>query len=301
MFESIDEIRTFVRVVEAKSLTAVARELRVSANAVWRRLERIEERAGARLIERTTRTLRVTEAGERVAKHARRILESLDEAARAVVANSEQLRGTVRVAVSSDVAAGSFLLEVRELLDANPEFRVEVLGRSRLIEPVSAGVDIIVWAGPIATLSSTARKVGSLDWALAAAPSYVARRGAPTTPAELSAHDCLLAVRGQKETEWDLLGPDGTAISVPVSARFEADTSEILSSALAAGLGVGLRPLREVREAALEGRLVHILPSFRSAPMEISLVAPIGRLKSPHVRAVADALTRRLRELSSDG
>lgn len=298
MFESLDEIRTFVRVVDAKSLSAAARGLRVSVNAVWRRLERIEERAGVRLIERTTRALRVTEAGERVARRARRILEELQETERDVASGGERLRGTVRVAVSSDVASGPFLAEMGQLLQANPELRVELLGRSRLLEPVAAGVDVIVWVGPVPTQSSTIRKIGVMDWALAASPAYVALRGAPRTPEALGEHDCLLALRGAKESTWTLVDAAGIEREVRVQARFESDAPEILAGALLAGLGIGIRPLREVMDAARTGHLVHVLPGWRFQPMEIALVAPAGRLRVAHVRAVADLLTRRLRALA---
>lgn len=302
MFENLDEIHTFVRVLDAKSLSAAARSLHVSVNAVWSRLERIEKRAGTRLIERTTRSLRVTEAGERVARRARRILEELQAAERDVSTTPGQLRGTVRVAVSPDVADGPFLSDLRQLLQDNPELRVELIGRSRLIEPVAGGVDIIVWAGPVSTQTSTVRKLGRLDWALVAAPSYVALRGAPTTPEALVDHDCLLAIRGQKESSWTLLDDDGVEHEVPVRSRFESDATEILSAALHAGLGIGIRPLREVRAGVAAGRLVHILPALRFPPLEIALVTPTGRLRSPHVRAVADLLTLRLRWLAdADG
>ncbi len=301
MFESLDEIRTFIRVVDAKSLSAAARALRVSVNAVWRRLERIEERAGVRLIERTTRSLRVTEAGERVARRARRILDELQETERDVASSAERLRGAVRVAVSPDVAGGPFLLELQQLLHDNPDLRVELLGRSRLLEPVAAGVDIIVWVGPVPTQTSTVRKVGIMDWALAAAPSYVARRGAPQVPEELSEHDCLLALHGAKESSWSLVDATGAGREVHVRGQLESDATEILAGALHLGLGIGIRPLREVTDAGRAGQLVHILPAWRMSPMEISLVAPAGRLRSAHVRAVADVLTRRLRALAGTG
>lgn len=298
MFESLDEIRTYVRVVDAKSLSAAARALRVSVNAVWRRLERIEERAGVRLIERTTRAFRVTEAGERVARRARRILEELQETERDVATGTERLRGSVRVAVSSDVASGPFLAELGQLLQGNPELRVELLGRSRLVEPVAAGVDIIVWVGPVPTQSSTVRKIGTMDWGLAASPAYVARRGVPEAPESLAEHDCLLALRGTKESTWTLMDAAGATREARVTARFESDAPEILSGALAAGLGIGIRPLREVVDAARTGHLVHILPGWRFHPMEIALVAPAGRFRVAPVRAVADILTRRLRALA---
>lgn len=298
MFESLDEIRTFVRVVDAKSLSGAARALRVSVNAVWRRLERIEERAGTRLIERTTRSLRVTEAGERVARRARRILEELSETERDVAVGTERLRGSVRVAVNSDVASGPFLIEVGQLLTDHPELRVELLGRSRLVEPVAGGVDIIVWVGPISTTTSTVRRLGVMDWGLAASPDYVARRGVPSRPEDLESHDSLTALRGARESTWTLVDSNGTEHVARVSARFESDSTEILAGALKAGLGIGIRPLREVLDAARRGLLVHVLPGFRFSPIEIALVTPSGRLRAPHVRAVADVLTRRLRALA---
>ncbi|MFO0591397.1 MAG: LysR family transcriptional regulator [Polyangiaceae bacterium] len=302
MFESLDEIRTFVRVVDAKSLSGAARALRVSVNAVWRRLERIEERAGTRLVERTTRSLRVTEAGERVARRARRILDELQETERDVAAGAERLRGSVRVAVSSDVASGPFLLELGQLLGSHPELRVELYGRSRLVEPVAAGVDIMVWVGPISTTTSTVRRLGTMDWALAASPDYVARRGLPARPEDLESHDCLTALRGARESTWTLVDGAGEARSVRVGGQFESDAPEILAGALAAGLGIGIRPLREVQSAAQRGLVVHVLPGFRFSPLEIALVTPSGRLRAPHVRAVADLLTRRLRALAgTDG
>lgn len=299
VFESLDEIKTYVRVVEAKSLSAAARALHVSVNAVWSRLERIEQRAGMRLIERTTRAFRVTEAGERVARRARRILDEL-EAAEQDIAPTDRLRGTVRVAVSSDVAAGAFMSELAQMLEDNPELRVELIGRSRLVEPVAAGVDIVVWPGPVTSQGSSVRKIGSLLWALAAAPSYIAARGAPTSPDELKQHSCLLAIRGRREARWSLVDSRGATHEVEVTSRFESDTTEMLLSALHAGIGIGIRPLREVLDEVNAGRLVRVLPTMTVAPMEVSLVAPAGRLRSAHVRAVAGLLTKRLRWFTGD-
>ena len=298
MFESLDEIRTFVRVVDSKSLSAAARDLRVSVNAVWRRMERIEERAGIRLVERTTRALRVTEEGQRVVRHARRILDELQSAARDA-APTKGLTGVVRVAVSADVASGPFLAELDELLQNNPHLRVELIGRSRLLEPVAAGVDIMVWPGPVPTMASTVRKIGTMEWSFAASPSYVARRGAPLTPSDLARHECLLAYRGKKETTWRLTDTEGNIEEVAVNGRLESDTTEVLTSALHLGMGIGIRPRREVLDANRAGELVHILPQWVLSPMEVSLVTPVGSLRLPHVRAVADILTRRLRALAN--
>ena len=291
-FESFDEIRTFVRVVDDKSLSAAARTLRVSVNAVWRRLERIEERAGTKLVERTTRALRVTAAGERLAERARRILEELEASERDVATPTARLRGVVRVALASDLASLRFVADIGELLSDNPELHVEMVARSRLLEPVAAGVDIMLWVGTEMPQSATVRKLGQLHWALAASPGYVARRGAPATPEELCAHECLLALKAKKEVTWRLVHAEGRMHEVPVRGRLEADLPAILLNALHAGLGIGMRPRHEVLEGVSRGHLVHILPDYSLEPMEIALVTPAGRLRAPAVRAVADALTR---------
>lgn len=300
-FESLDEIRTFVRVVDDKSLSGAARALRVSVNAVWRRLGRIEARAGVQLVERTTRSLRVTAAGERLVPHARRILEELEASERGLCAPTERLRGAVRVALAADVASPRFLAEVGELLRDNPELRVELSARSRLLEPVAAGVDIMLWVGPEMPQSATARKLGLLHWALAASPAYVARHGAPQAPEELSAHACLLALKARKETTWRLVDGEGQAHEVAVRGQLEADIPGILTAAIHAGLGIGMRPRHEVLEGVKSGQLVHVLPGYDLPPMEIALVTPAGRLRVPAVRAVADALTRELLRQTGKG
>jgi DNA-binding transcriptional LysR family regulator len=294
-FESFDEIRTYVRLVDEKSLSSAARALRVSVNAVWRRLERIEERAGAKLVERTTRALRVTPAGERLAVHARRILEELDASDRGVATPAETLRGTVRIAVPEDVANAHFIAEIGDLLSRSPQLSVEIVGRSRLIEPVAAGVDLMLWVGPLDSQSATVRKLGVVDWVLTAAPSYIARHGAPRAPEELSEHRCLLALKSKKETIFHLVDANGLKKDARVSGQFEADLPGVLLSALYAGLGIGMRPLREVEEGVERGKLVRVLPEYRLEPMEVSLIAPAGRLRVAAVRAVADVLGREVR------
>lgn len=300
MFESLDEIRTFVCVVEAGSLSAASRSLRVSVNAVWRRVERIEERAGAPLIERTTRSLRPTEAGARLLLRARAILAEMAEAERELTSPAGRLRGTVRVALSPELARDPLVADLGRLLADHAELRMEIVGRAVQAEPVAAQVDIVVWAGPVTTQSATRRRVGALQWALAATPAYVARRGAPSTPAELRAHECLLALRAAPERSWTLLDDAGEAHEVAVRGRFESDSSAFLRAALERGVGIGQVLRREVIEGVAAGRLVHILPAYRLPPLDISLVTPEGRLRLASVRAVADAITRDVQRLAQD-
>jgi DNA-binding transcriptional LysR family regulator len=300
-FENFDELRTFVRLVDEKSLSAAARGLRVSVNAVWRRLERIEARAGVKLVDRTTRALHVTAAGERLARHARRILAELEASEHDLATPAGGLRGVVRVALAADVASPRFIADLGELLRQNPDLHVELVARSRLLPPEQAGVDVVLWVGPDMPQSATVRRLGQLHWVLAAAPGYVARRGAPRTPEEISEHECLLAIKAKKETVWRLVDSAGRAHEVPVRGHLEADLPGILSSALQAGLGIGMRPRYEVLEAEKSGQLLRVLPDYELPPMEIALVTPAGRLRVPAVRAVADALSREILRQAGEG
>lgn len=299
MFDSLDDLRTYVRVIETGSLSAAARSLRVSVNAVWRRVGRLEERAGTRLVERTTRALRVTEVGARLAKRARVILDELELAEREVTASVGRLRGVVRVALSPDLARAPLLADLGRLLVDNPALRVEIVGRAVQKDPVTADVDVVVWAGPVASQSSTMRRVCSLAWALAAAPSYVARRGVPVRPEALIEHDCLLVLRPTRETIWTLLDPEGRSVDAPVRGQFESDSAAFLRAALFGGLGIGQWLLGDLTEDVAAGRLVPVLPGYGLRPLEVSLVTPQGGgSRAPAVRAVTEVIAGELRRLA---
>lgn len=298
MFESLDEVRTYLRVIDHGSLSAAARAMHLSVNAVWGRLRRIEERAGVRLIERTSRSLRVTELGQRLAQRARRILAELEDSEIDVALAAQRLVGPVRVGLPTELAQALLVPDLVGVLREHPALHLEILRVGALGE-LSGDLDLLVWGGPVKSQDATIRKIGTLQWVLAAAPSYVSRHGALAAPEDLLSHQCLLALRTPRETSFTLVDEAGEEREVSVQGQLVTDNSEVLLAALHAGLGIGLRPRGEVLAEVQAGRLVHLLPGWTLRPMSVAIIAPPGRLRVPRVRVVADVITRALRRLLS--
>jgi DNA-binding transcriptional LysR family regulator len=296
MFDNLDELRTFLRVIDHGSLSAAARSMHLSVNAVWARIARLEDRVGQKLMERTSRRLRVTELGLRVAERMRRIVAEIEGAESDVSATTHRLSGTVRIALPGNLSR-QLMPCLLGLLSEHPALSIEVLGR---VAPEAMGpldVDFTVWGGPIPDRAFTIKRIGTLKWALAAAPSYVFRRGVPRLPADLLHHECILARKPMAENSWPLVDSKGHTLVAPIAGRLTCDVEESQIAALYAGQGIGIRPHGEVLAAARSGALVHVLPSYWLRPMDIFAVAPLGRLRVPRVRVVVDKVETELRSL----
>jgi DNA-binding transcriptional LysR family regulator len=294
-FGAIEDLRTFLRIIDTGSLSAAATEDRLSVNAVSQRLQKLEGRLGVRLFTRTTRRVHPTDEGLRFAERCRRALGELDAAASELEQGDRGLQGRVAVAVHVALVHGVVLSTLERTLARHPAISIELRASTALEGQPT--FDVALWVGDVAQRSLIVRRTGRLKVALAAAPSYVEAHGLPRQPEDLSAHECLRALRSPRETHWVLEGERRT-VTVPVSGRFEANDTEALRQALLAGMGIGLRPLEEVLRGVREGRLVHVLPrwGFHILPglgvgfPPLTVLSPPGRLKVARVRLVADAL-----------
>lgn len=290
MLESIEELRTFCRIVDEGSLSAAARSMSLSVNAVSRRLAQLESRMGVRLAERTTRTLVPTEEGRAFFERCQDILALVDEAEDELSPPQRGLRGLVRVAVHPTLVGPEFLRRLGVLLDGHPGLRVQLLARNAPVDPVKQGIDILVWAGEVTQQSVVAKRVGGAVWVLACAPSYAEAHGLPEGPAALRDHQCLRALRDRAERVWVLRSPDGEDVEAVPGGRIDCDDTETLRRATYAGLGIGLRPRREVEAAVERGELVAVLPGHYFRPVPVYLVTPPGRLRRRRVRAMSELL-----------
>lgn len=293
----VEDLRMLVAVAEAGSLTAAAARLGVGLNGVSRRLARLEASAGVRLVERTTRRLALTGAGDRLYRRALAVLEQVELARAELGAEQAEPIGTVRVVLPSSAVNGALLARLHGLLARHPRLRVQLLVTSRDL-PLAGDVDVAVVVGALPDRAGlVARRVATVQWRLCAAPEYVAARGLPAAPAELSAHDCLRYRADGPQEQWTLVHDDGREEVVPVRGSFESDDSRILGEAAYAGLGVGLRPDGELSRAVAAGALVEVLPGWRFAAHPIHVVSPRGRGRLPGVRTVVDAVVVTLQEL----
>jgi DNA-binding transcriptional LysR family regulator len=286
----LEALATLVAVMDRGTLSAAARSQRLSANAVSQRIARLERQLGAQLLVRSTRVVRPTDVGLRVAERARKVLGECDELLAVVTPQALSLRGVVRVGLAPDLTRAFDWTALARLLATHEGLRLELAARAREVDLVAAGIDLAVWVGPLPARAFVVKRLGVLDWHLAAAPAYIAAHGAPRTLAELSEHACLLAFAPRRETHWRLLDERGREHEVPVQGRFESDSGEVLHAALLGGMGIGMRPRRELARLARAGTLVRVLPRYRFQPMPVALLAPEGRLRVARVRAVADYL-----------
>lgn len=289
--ERLEDLRTFALVVSLGSLSAAARQLHLTTNAISRRLQRLERQVGARLLHRTTRRLSLTDEGQKLHRRCERILREVEEAESELVISRRELSGTVRVAVPATGLEAELLAPLREALDANPDLAVQLHVTHGRIDLVGSGVDLALVVGDPSPPSLVARRLGTVSWRLAAAPAYLERSGRPRVPGDLARHRCLRLLSDRPQTEWLLTDPRGRELAVEVGGSFECDDSRTLGDAVYAGLGIGIRPERELARAVEDGRLEEVLPGYRVGKFALNVILPPGRSRVPRVAAVLELLT----------
>jgi DNA-binding transcriptional LysR family regulator len=295
---ALDDLRMVVAVAESPSLTVAAARLAVSLNAVSRRLARLEEATGVRLVQRTTRSLALTEAGDRLYRRALSVLEEVDLAWAELSDQREEAVGTVRLVLPSSSVTGALLGRLRALLALHARLRVQLVVTSQHL-PLGNDVDLALIVGELPDRAGlVARRIAVVHWGLCASPSYAAARGLPQSPGELARHECLRYRLSGPQDTWALEGPDGAQVIVPVTGSFESDDSRILGDAAYQGLGIGIRPQGELAAAVERGLLVEVLPGWRFQALPLYLVSPRGRGRLPGVRTVAEAVTIAVAELA---
>lgn len=279
------QIALFVKVVELGGFTAAARELSVPKSTVSRQIARLEDRLGVRLLERTTRALRTTEAGRAYYERCARILADLQEAEDAITRHQVVPRGTLRI--TAPLTLGYLFLGevIASFLQAWPEVRVEVSLSDRRVDLIEEGFDLAIRAGTLDDSSMIARRLGSTAFVCCASPDYLARRGAPRAPEDLADHECLLYEYSAPTGTWRL-SPE-VAVRVG-SARLVSNNGDLLRAAAVAGLGLTFAPRFIVGRDLRAGRLVPVLEEHVQATGGIWALYPANRHLSAKVRAFVD-------------
>jgi DNA-binding transcriptional LysR family regulator len=285
--DRFDALSAFVAVADLNGFAAAARKLGLSASAVTRLVADLEERLSVRLLQRTTRSATLTDAGARYLERARRILADLEEADGA--AQAERATPTGRLVVSAPLAFGR--LHVAPLmgayLDRHPEVAGELLLSDRLVNLVEDGVDLAVRIGNLADSSLIVRHIGDTRRVVVASPRYLQRHGAPQDPRELGAHRLIHFGSPSGALDWRFLrkGRDERVATAPYYVTNSADVA-VFQAAQGAGLTMVMayQAARELRE----GRLRIMLQDFEAPPQPIQLVYPSARMLSAKVRAFVD-------------
>jgi len=287
-----DQMATFVRVVDAGSLSAAARALRLSLPAVSRQLHALEADLDVKLLLRSNRGLQLTDAGHRFYAESVGILASV-ERARAATGDRDAIAGRLVVSVAISVGLEVVVPRLTELLAAHRSLHVELRLEDRLVDLISEGVDVAIRAG-IAPPDSTGfigHVLGDANWRVAvAAPSYLRRRGRPSTVGQLARHDCLVH-----------LGPSGPnrrlgfqrgdeVIEVELRGPVETNAALALRQFAVSGLGVAVLPEWLIENDVREGRLRRLLPEWRNGPSYTYAFHRVELRGSARVAALIDAL-----------
>ncbi|MDP4795355.1 MAG: LysR substrate-binding domain-containing protein [Rhodospirillales bacterium] len=290
--DPLEGMTVFAAVVEAESFTGAARSLRNSKAAVSTQIQKLEDRLGVRLLNRTTRRLSLTDEGRAFYDHCRRILDEAREAADALDSLNTVPRGLLRVNAPMSFGILHLGSAIADFMQSYPEIEIDLVLNDRQIDVVEDGFDLAIRIARLPDSSLIARRLAPCRILVAASPSYWDRRGRPGHPSELKDHDALIYDYLSEPDTWTFNGPDGR-ISVNVQGRIRANNGEVLLQAAKQGLGVCLTPTffcsDEVKNCSLET----VLSEFEDHSVSIYAVYPHRRHLSPRVRAFVDFLAER--------
>jgi DNA-binding transcriptional LysR family regulator len=292
--DQLDTMRVFVAVAEARGFAAGARRVGRSAPVVTRAVAGLERRLGTRLLQRTTRVVRLTEAGTRYLADCRRILAEVASAEESLRAPDGKPRGALHVAASRIFGRMFVTPLVLDFLEAHREVTVHTLLDDQVVDLIEAGIDVAVRIGALPDSSFTATRVGSVRRVLCASPGYLERHGMPRKPADLEALDALVFSGASARSEWTL-GSGRAARTVRPRSMLSTNDADVIIAAAIAGHGVARVLSYQVSDAVADGRLTRLLTAFEPPPIPVSVVCPAGRGSSPKVRAFFDFAVARLR------
>jgi DNA-binding transcriptional LysR family regulator len=291
--DRFENTKVFAAVVESGGFTAAAERLGLSRAAVSKHVQQLEERLGARLLDRTTRRVSVTEAGRVFYQQCRRILSDLEDAERAAGELHNEPRGELRVIAPTNFGLAEIGTAITDLLLAYPRLHINLTFNDRGGDPIEGGYDVAIFVGrPRGTSASLIiRKLNTSRRILCAAPDYLKRRGVPKQPEDLTSHDCLSYSYLEEPDEWHLIGRDGERV-VKVSGPIITSHRQVLRTAAVRGLGIAYGPIIFFHDDLEAGRVVRVLPRFELPEATIYAVYPASRQLSAKVRAFNDFMAR---------
>jgi DNA-binding transcriptional LysR family regulator len=295
-----NRVALFVRVVRAGSFTAAGAEVGLPKSSVSRSVSHLERDLGVRLLQRTTRKLALTDAGQAYFDAVQGAVTGIDDADQAVRELGAEPRGRVRVTAPPDFGATDMAAAFARFAQRHPAIRVELTLTSRVVDLVAEGFDLAVRAGRLEDSSLVVRRIGETEAGLFAAPSYVRRRGRPRALAELADHDCVLYRANDGKAVFTLQGPEGREESVMVTGSLVADDMGFCLAAAEAGAGIALLPIGVVVSAMQQRHLEYLLPGWLQRGHSLYVVMPSVRQLPARVALVrdflVDHLTRKLAE-----
>lgn len=287
--QSLADIGPFVKVVEARSFTAAAKQLGMTPSGVSRTVARLESRLGVRLLNRTTRNVTLTESGGAFYDRCVKILADVDDAEREMATARKTPQGRLRA--DAPTVLGEMILGPRlpPFLMTYPQVSLELTLRDHFIDPLAEGIDVVLRMARVPASGLVARRLGACRLVAAASPGYLERHGRPATPGDLHRHSCLSYVVSGRPMEWRFRGPRGP-LTIGVTGRIHASSGRVLVDAAVAGLGLVYLFEPYVRQQVASGVLEPVLAEHSLDPVPIYALYPQRNLVPPKVRVFIDYL-----------
>ncbi len=288
---SADDLRAFVRVARLASFTRAAEQLQVPRATVSTAVQRLEDRLGARLLQRTTRRVHLTSDGEQLLERCEHVLADLDELGHLFQQGGEQVGGRLRVDMPLGMSTGRVMARLHEFLVRHPALQVDVFSTDRRVDVVADGFDCVIRAGAVVDESLACRPLGSLPLVNVVSKQYLLQHGAPRALTDLPSHWMVNYQPNPSDAPaaFEYLDPESkTTLRVPMRHRTTVNNSAAYAAACRAGLGLVQVPMLSAMPAIGDGSLVEVMTLHRPAPMPINLLFPHRRTTPKRVRLFAD-------------
>lgn len=290
--DSIETMRTFAAVIAAGSFTGGAARLGISTALASKYVSRLEDRLGARLINRTTRSLNITEVGHAYHQRCLQLLEDFDELEAAIRDEAGPPKGDLRISAPRTFGEMYLTCAVGDFLTENPSISVAMTLSERFVDIIDEGYDMAVRIGELPDSSLFARRIATTPIVSCAAPTYLEAHGRPKTPEQLAEFDCIIDTNLRRPDQW-VFETDGARQSVRVNGRFRVNSALAARNAVVAGAGIAMVPLFAIAGDVHDGRAEILLAEHAPPAFGIYTVYPHNRHLAGKVRAFVDFLVNR--------
>lgn len=284
---NLGDLEVFVRVIAAGSMSTAARDLGLSPAVVSKRIKRLEDRLGTRLLQRTTRQISLTEAGQGFHERVIAVLAGLEEAEAYASGRSSEVTGTLKISAPTSFGRLHIAPHLKRFMDAHPDLTIHLVLSDEFTDIVGGGFDLAIRIAELMDSTLVARRLAPVRRILCASPDYIRMHGMPETIEELKRHHCLPA---HNYDAWKLEGPQGPLTLRP-HGMLITNSSEVIREAVIAGLGIALRSTWDIGPELKAGRLVQVLPAYEGArSVTLSAVYPSRQFLPAKVRLFIDYL-----------
>lgn len=294
IMENLTDIAVFVEVVKADSFTTAARELNISRSVVSKYITRLEQRLGVRLLNRTTRRLSLTEAGQHFFQQSQSALMQLENAQGAIHAMQAEPRGLLRISAPSSFGILHLAPLIPLLRNTYPDLNVELSISDKLIDIVDEGIDIAIRIDELPDSTLIAKRIAQCRYVVCASPSHFEQHGKPDTPEDLVKYNCLLFQFWNTPNQWRFLYEDNQFIEIKVKGEVISNNSLALREMMLNNGGISMAPTFLVGEDIKKGNLIPVLGDYHIKPISIYAVYPHRQYLTAKARAFLEFVTKHI-------